>query len=435
MPKAHILDRSKSDLFSSRYQKKAPFQTHGLTPHCPKRMTMIFPEKLEYTSEGRRETLYFKRREIDIKVYTAITNFQFRKTSVFSIVVQPSDSFSELDLIKLSSLFGSKQEDSTLLGSIRFSFEGKLLGLSALVEYLFSPIVAIKTDWRNVTSSLQISSKTIDGIEWPGYLKLIHESFGNDGQAVSNFKTTYEKNEASEYFSNMMCGMILGIFDFERMGFEEVLDTIKPIKSTETSALIMNRSNLLFFSSEDSVFNAVRDTIGISPYLIIPNIVLAFDESLLSNGYQILVHAIQGPRLKTASAVRILRDIEKELTFELPHVFQYETEKSILQFGYEERNLNEIRREIESLKIDLDKRIDRGYNMRRNYFELIITFLLIVVSFLQLEPFIRSICKFLLQDHKLTKVDRVEGMFYLICFLALGLGLFFFGRKVYKNSR
>lgn len=425
------------DLFSGRYQHQTPYQSICLNPYEPFKLNIHFPAKVEYSSEGRMETLCTmpERQQVEARVYISITNFYEADKSVLNLVFQPAEgsTFTEWDLVKLSSVFGSNQEQSNLRSEVRFALNGgEYVDMEGLVNSLFKGSVEVAPRLDEVTTSLEIAQVQGESLDWKGYLQSLHEMGSSQRDSYKPFLQQYESGELTGYLSNALCGMTLGIFDFERMGGEETLDTLKPVQSYPTSCMIMNRSNILMLTQDDSVFESSYGTIGISPYLIIPNVVLNYNRLLLKSCFSRLSSLLQKPQ-HLAESERILSEVETDMTHQLRQVFQYPTEKKLLEAGKEEHDLFDLQVQIEELQKDLSHRIDRGYHKHRNYFDLLITFLLMVISLLQIEPLIRLVAGFVSQKTDMTAVDTGILVFYVLSYGILGVLIYRYGRRAYKS--
>jgi hypothetical protein len=422
------------DLFSGRFQKKPPYQSISLNPYEPLSIKILFPEKVEFASEGREETLFSRadRQSVEAKLYLAITNFKESASSVLSLTIQPQDYFTEWEMVKLSAVFGSNQENYDMLANIRFEYAGETFAVKDLIEKLYRNEVKIDLDMDMTTTSLEVTGKSLVNDYWEDLLSFLHQIGLNNEAKMAEFVKIYESEPALSYLSNALCGMTLGIYDFQRMGSDEIFDTLKPIQSYPGSSLIMNRDNIMSLSAEDSVFDSGFNTIGINPYLIIPNIILAYNKTILVRNHEALNELIQ-----TNSALsqieKVMKQVERSMTHCLRNVFQYPTEKTIMAEGYKEHGLNDLEEEIAVLQEDLNHRIERGFNKVRSYFDLMITFLLTAISLLQIEPMIRLVTQIAMNAHEVSLEDKLIGVFYLFSAVVIGVLIFHFGKKAYRS--
>lgn len=441
------------DLFAGIYQqkKKRPYQSYCLSAYLPDEIEIQFPEKINYTSEGRFETIYtdVNRRSLNVKVYTVVTLIDPKEDSsnldsIFSFIVQPVDRFSEFDLIKLSALFGSNQESTHLRREVKFgnkehdffqfSEQLALLKINQINSVDQLSNLSFKRD--TVSYSIQIVANESFGIPSHSFIKTIDNATRGDIEANNEIKAYYDENgdKDAQYFANFMCGLTLGIFDFNRMGYDEFSDTIAPVISSPSGFILLNRSVLLSFSNDDPVFFSSKNTIGISPYVIVPNVVLTYNESLLSESHDLLTDVIQYQKSNKVTESQ-LESVEKNLTYEIPNIFNYPTEKTILSKGNELRKLDDYRNEITSLKTDVNSRIERIYAEKRRKAELIITLILLIISLIQIDPFIMKVSNGLASYFPIASKGNqfLEIGIYLSILLLIVIWFVYFSRRALKR--
>ena len=68
--------------------------------------------------------------------------------------------------------------------------------------------------------------------------------------------------------------MYWDFFDFERMDFDKITNTLIPIKVSENYLFLINRGILICACQDEEMYASTLQSIGISPYLLIPNVVL-----------------------------------------------------------------------------------------------------------------------------------------------------------------
>src|SRR5690606_35855429 len=96
-----------------------------------------------------------------------------------------------------------------------------------------------------------------------------------------------------KHIASAFCGIAQGIFDYARMGFSEFSDTLSVTNSSTTSFSLVNRGNLMGVAYGDPLLAVSYHTIGISPYLVLPNIVLTNSEMLLSRGLAVYEKTVE----------------------------------------------------------------------------------------------------------------------------------------------
>lgn len=323
-----------TDLFSYTHQSKPPYFTRCFMPSDPKSylqdVTLRFPNVYEFVSEGRREIIYHLNEdgsatfngyhEIGVNVFLNFSWFHRSKIRVWHIVLasKEDEGFSELDIIKLMKFFSGAQESQSEASKVKqanrllfkvgaeewqlYDFFEKLSGVryslrdetasASHVEFdekdgrkvpglknLRTGVVQIDTDYCAYVGKEKI---LVEHEEFQKTLRSLYarlcESEAGDKVMGSDIEHEYKKDPAAEYVFKAYCGITLGIFDYERMGFEEVGDTLLPRSATTTSFLTVNRGVLTSFGHGDSVLDSAWGSIGINPYLLIPGAVLAQNE-------------------------------------------------------------------------------------------------------------------------------------------------------------
>jgi hypothetical protein len=386
-----------TDLLSYHFQRDRPITSRfkpEITLDC---LEIHFPKQYTYHSEGRSHNLTNERDTIKAIARISETSFHASENSVWSLTLMnyPGDYFSELEIIKLSSFFGSSQERTGLKDSIKFSLPGgnamslsdficSIIDLRGQAITMGSGIIQLdtskiesKTDWLQLT--------------WGTFYDEITDSFSNPHSPNIALNTRYNEEQSYTDFLNLMCGFALGIFDFKRMGFDEVVDTLQLLKGDNSYLLFVNRGIMLNLCHDDEMFQSVREHIGISPYLLIPNAVLNnntfYLEATLSN-LNALDFAAQPTATLLAERKRAERALSKGV---VNNIFHYKTEKNLFEFCSAERNHSLM---IQAIKANLDELqhlLDERKTTREDRSDLFMTLLLTVLSCLQFQGIFQSI--------------------------------------------
>ena len=398
-----------TDLFSYQYQKKGakPFRNYCLNANNPTLVDVIFPEKILFQSEGRIETLLRNtdenERTVSIKIYVSLSSFD--KHSVLSIIIQPVSTFTEYDIIKISTLFGSKQENCN--PELLFRKQGeKPVKISDFInnevrlqilknkehiiyddvnfEMLFSETNKITTGTINLYFDSKFNTEKDKSIK--EFFNLIH------GVQHKTEKNTMYLSEVYKKFarlSNVLCGIALGIFDFKRMEYDEFSDTLSPILSDKESFIVMNRGILLqAYTGEEtkSTFN----TIGSDPYLIIPSVLLASREFILNKAIDILQKTLSGkPGINTLR--RIIEEVKLVAQNTNSGLFQYKNEKTIYQKGIEERRLDDLTQILEDNILTAKRKLEFLKYRQTTIGSNLIALFLIILSIVQLDSILNSL--------------------------------------------
>jgi tetratricopeptide (TPR) repeat protein/GNAT superfamily N-acetyltransferase len=391
-----------TDLLSAHFQKRRPFESQfqeqiGVLP-----ITIHFPEKYNYLSEGRRHQRVSVRQEVSAKLHISRTRALNGNTSTWSVVISTANDgyFTELECIKLLNFFGSKQEDVQMIAAIGWSsatiskclftdFIAQLLSFSSQEPIEISSGI-LQTD----TAYIDFEDASIE-FEWSEfYLKLKHYNEHLE-LAGEEYERTYYNDVTFQAINNIFCGFALGIFDFERMDFDEVTDTLIPRKANENYLLLLNRGILLCACHDDDMFTATLDSIGISPYLLIPNMVLVNNEFTLNRIDQAIEQVNEGHEQKNKIALSELRKVRSEIDHwlndnYLPNIFQYPTEKDLYEFGTDHRGILIYKANLENNIQTLDDLKDELIANRQENSDLMMTILLTLLSGIQFQSMFES---------------------------------------------
>ncbi|MCC6410918.1 MAG: hypothetical protein IT270_04625 [Saprospiraceae bacterium] len=254
-------------------------------------------------------------------------------------------------------------------------------------------IVQIDTDYCQLinrqdeddASNFQDTLKTL-------YARL---SLADDGQKTTDeeLQTEYRRHPDAEYVFEAYCGITLGIFDFSRMGYEEVSDTLIPRSSTQSSFLTINRGVLSSFGYDDQVLASSWDTIGINPYLLIPSAVLAANDYISRDADARISHLLNnvenGNGGKKAYNLSMLektrRDVINLLNIDfLPNIFQYPTEQDLYEYGLTHRGVYERNRRTQAKLEQIDNLIEECNQMLNQRYQFLISVAATALAVIQL---------------------------------------------------
>jgi hypothetical protein len=418
------------DLFAYKFQRNSPFDTEFIESL---ELSIDFPITYEYSSEG---TLFHKnceRKQINARLHISRSRFQSRKRDVFHFVIScdERDGFYENELIRLIHFFGSSQENSKVSTAILFSTPNlKNVSFTELV----SEITQIKSSLVDLscgivqidTASIEFQSKhSNETLNWDKlYKNLKFESHPNSSDEF-NFERMYYSNEQHRYMLNLFCGLSLGIFDFKRMGYDEVLDTLIPIKSGEDFFISMNRGVLLKINRDDSMFDAAFQNIGMSPYILLPHMTLVYNEYVLKTAKKtidtMLLQIEQEENLSSSHLFSKRKDVDFLINFHyLPDVFQYPSEKKLLLYGIQQRGIEDTRSNVENQLAYIKSIIDQKDIERETNHELFMTILLTLISCFQVESIFESV----------ANGDKVMSWVYTVAFSLTVTGTIYYFNKI-----
>jgi hypothetical protein len=425
-----------TDLLSNHFQKRRPFQSKFDDQIAVMDVCIHLPKQYAFLSEGKRHLRHTEREVVHAKLHLNRTQSINGHTSTWSVVISncSDDYFTELECIKLLNFFGSKQEDVQMIKEIEWSsssvekclfrdFISQLVLIDPSKEIqILSGVMQTDTAYIEFVDS-QIS---FDWSEFYLDLKRYHE-----GQELGEqqYERTYYNDQIFQNVNNIFCGFALGIFDFERMDFDEVTDTLIPRKVNENYLLLLNRGILLCACHDDDMFASALDSIGISPYLLIPNMVLVNNEFTLNRIDDAItnLHASKNNRGQIAlNELRAVRaDIDHWLNDNyLPNIFQYPSEKELYEFGTEHRGLLIYKSNLENNIQTLDDLKDELIANRQENSDLMMTLLLTLLSGVQFQEMFQSF----------VNGDFILSWVWTICFsLTLTGAIYYFTKLKMKR--
>ena len=175
-------------------------------------------------------------------------------------------------------------------------------------------------------------------------------------------------------WNKTLCGLVLGIFDFERMNGPEIYDTIRPVLDRKYAFALLCRGHLVHVKMDLEPERV--ETILMSPYLLIPGAALAFNEDVIVRNWTLLEQmsrleddfrksVSKGERKKkhrvkiknelffndfynqSNELAQCISEVSESLTGDyLEDIFQYPSEKALLNAGSEQRGLSARREDM-----------------------------------------------------------------------------------------
>jgi len=373
-PKCDHFFSFETDLLNYQNQKNPPFAT--CFDQYFDNIELIFPASYLYTSEGASHVKLAVKRNLKISVSVSYTTIHKTGERMFHVTFSPSkdETFSELDIIKLSEPFGSKQEGCLFDDKIKL----RVVGKETTVDGFLRSLKSCDPNARYVNQQAGIVQMDIENS-----LKNLDDS----DSFFDTFKAPDEKAISGKMvgFSNALCGIILGIYDFDRMGEEEILDTIRPILVCRDSFSVVYRGLLLRICRKDDIMKKLSGTVIVLPYLLIPNMVLTYNEYVLSKAMGILesLDSLKGNSITDIENKHI--QINDILGYKyLQNVFQYPSEKKIIKDGNIQHGIDDIYSTIQKRSNLLKETITKKRKNRTNRTGAILNALLVCIPMVQL---------------------------------------------------
>lgn len=421
-----VFNSYEKDLFSQRFADDPPYYSKHVDI---KYATIQFGNIMSFNSEGRHETFIFvdehgnpitnKHLKKRVKIFLNYTLFKKKDPGISScdniliweLVLSPVDYFNEYEFIQLEKYFTGKQESfhfdikyvlhDRVYDDI-FDFAEKLIGRNIVLrKEILAGTIQLDTSYlwyQSGNESTPTHHTDRENIMWSQIYQYYNSDFSNkkDINNADKLERIYSENEDFRYILNTFCGIALGIFDFDRMSIEEVNDTLIPLRSTDSYFVILNNGSIACFCNKNDIYaNALKYGIGINPYFIILNAVLAYngyltvavyDQAIQSeNHHPVPLNPVLQPQKKyqnlisgfwnrkgSAKTNRLSELIYRKdhissfLKNIVPNVYQYETEREIYSYGMGKRGINEKREALEMHKKELEEEISHLVNERAN---------------------------------------------------------------------
>ena len=341
-------DSFECDLMNFANQSVRPIRTafFGLF----KNVKILMPSMYCYTSEGKTHFHVSKNKELIADISLSASFPKTGRAGIAHLSISPgkNKTFNDLDFIKIISTYGSKQENYIASSEIRFIPEGTE---EPLTDYEFLCKFIGGNRYQ----------KTCEGVSQFDVNKIkINGKTSRDQFSSETFFSSFHKDESGEPESKvqatlankMLCGLILGIFDYKRMDTAEIIDTIRPIVVKQDSFCVLCRGHLIKFERQSKDEKNLFNKIKISPYLLIPSAILALNGFILNKCEGLAERFFRHPLIPFFT-----KSNQAELTLNkeyLENVFQYPSEQEIVRIGEIQRCMH-LRHKTLTHKIDISK--------------------------------------------------------------------------------
>jgi hypothetical protein len=383
------------DLLAYAFQTDPPFGSQ-CERHEPIPVVVRFPPTVQYHSEGRTMWLECAEPSRRASLRLSSTTFRDSRIQVWHFVFQPADGdrFTEFDLVKMIHLYDGRTEATALRDQVRFDLdlpknrEGK-----PTQDLTLSQLLALLAGSPAATAARAGTVQILAGGDLDSILGTVRKAREPDGAEEARRLKGWIRTRSREAAAlQACCGIVTGIFDFDQLDDEEILDTLEP--TFECSHLIrLHRCTLVSLSADDRAMTECRESIGISPYLLIPHAVLLNNEALVDRA-EAAVASVLGTtrrrlplgRLESARAVAeesLRRDM-------LPNVFNYVTERRLFAKGWESRGAEDRRHRAARRLDELRSVIESRWVRRRENGQTAVTALLALISVLQLQGIVEE---------------------------------------------
>jgi hypothetical protein len=402
-PHCEVMGSMELDLLAYRFQEPAPLGSriegnNGSKPTANRRKLMIkFPKSFDYHSEGRTLKLVTESREREVDILVSSTRFLNAGLRIWHLTLTPRDrkAFNEFDIIKLIHLYDGRTERTELKNRILFGLgdsDGTVpaAGLPQLLGLGLQKGSAPELRCGTIELLVGRADAGADAKGGNPHLTVLktlqrarEDEGGNDGLQLKEWMDgdCLERSIIMAY-----CGIVTGIFDFDKIDDEEALDTLEPTYASTSAFLRIHRRTLISIAESDRAMEECRNSVGISPYLIIPHATLLGNESLVDSAELLLDKMLDSKSASLADLEAAYLEADSKLnTLYLPNIFNYVTERSLFAQGSEARGSNDKRKAVLAKLDQLKDNIGITREQEHNSGQFVVQLLLGLISLLQIK--------------------------------------------------
>lgn len=402
-PHGSVMESMELDLLAYRFQDPPPFGSRTervpaapelqRRPHNRWPIVIEYPQSFVYHSEGRAPELGCAQPQRKAELLVSSTRFLKCGTRIWHLVItpRPGEHFSEYDLIKLIHLYDGRTERTGLKDSIRFRLGDtgtERCSAAELPRLLGLPLnKGTKPELKCGTLQLLLGGDDDGDNPYVGVFETLRRAREPDGEAAARQLKTWMDSDCRERRIILAyCGIVTGIFDFDKIDDEEALDTLEPTFASGSAFLRIHRRTLISIADDDRGLRELWNSVGITPYLILPHAALLYNETLVDSAERVLDAALADGEAKLGALEDAYIDADTHLnTLYLPNVFNYVTERTLFEAGCECRGSNAKRQAVLAKLDQLKGHIDIVRERERNRGQVIIQVLLAVISLLQIK--------------------------------------------------
>ncbi|HET6568726.1 MAG TPA: hypothetical protein VFG50_12230 [Rhodothermales bacterium] len=383
------------------------------------------------------------RKPLRCRARLARTFFKRSRIIVWNLVLTAEEgAFNEYDLIKLMHLYEGKSEDAELYDKVHFSVASCVPDrgeLSASADELLAtvwdclagekfradgrpsraynfaspfgqlPAVSASTapleiDRRHLPKGAtiqlamgnnigldgdSISLERVLGVVYAAHRENALAAAGRPpGDGQDSCSLTLETWLAASQSSGVgsvlkaLAGITNGIFDFKEIGDDEIIDTLDPTFSSGDNFIKVHRRTLVNFLDQDRVLDRVSDTLGVSPYVMLPHCVVFHNEELIDQVGDCIEAYANEDRIRRLESLKNVC-VRAMHSMYVPNIFNYETERTIYDRAFEIRGSSQKRKISLDHIAELERRIDQAYARHRRRDDAVLQILLLVLAVTQ----------------------------------------------------
>lgn len=259
--------------------------------------------------------------------------------------------------------------------TIRFGWQGGRGSAWTLAAAVFNePALAERSVPIRVGTIQLVTSEWMGSVSWGTIWetvlanKLDEENGGASGEFSAETRL-----ETAEVIA--LGGIVQGLLDFAAISGQELGDAFAPLDVDESGLCGVHKGTVLSIAESDRGYKAAVPTIGISPYLLLPQAVLLHNEEQLDEAERAATRPSGEGRLRMHQA----------LANYLPNVFHYAAEQRLLDEGDRSRGLRVRRMQLEAQLAEVDAEWESRVTHRREIADAVRNALLLVLAGLALK--------------------------------------------------
>jgi hypothetical protein len=386
------------DMFAYAYRNpnSVPFSTAVVeVPPQFRTMELFFAPEVRYSAEGRAVTLVQKeaatRQSIEIRACQ--TTFK-SGISVKHLVLSPArdappgEGLDEYELIKLVKLW----EDGE---AVQGTFEGEGPESCVRVQgangdrHTFNEVArdvfgfTIDKDHPRLpelkAGTLELFGGRLDPEAWTAATNVAHYTETHTEAQWESIRRDVEG----------LAGIVQGIIDFEAIGADELTDVFAGVEVVDHKLEGLHKGTLIALEHEDRPQEKGRPPYPVSPYLLLPQAVLLYNEAQLDRAREAWEQSLQSETAHVFehSAETIQAALDADF---LPNVFHYKSEQDLYKNGHASRGIDERARQFRGRLADVNAKYDFMIGRRRNRADDARNFILLLLSYTSLRALLPS---------------------------------------------
>lgn len=436
--KCRVLHSMETDLLSRAYRVPRLFRTVCLTQPMPPaaadgdagiEVTMRFPRRLTFQSENRVEERQWPLRSRVARAYLAASFFFDARVVVWHLTLKvdpdaPADDarrwLDELDLIALLKLADDGADQEFVRVPAEGATDGR--GIAGCIGFGLAN--------QDTTLDLNGLLQAVAARAKPGCVDLPTPRPPSCARAATVQLLGWKMDDEPPFVGigdsqrrEALCGVVTSILDFDEIDDSEVRDTLTPAVGIEHAMLCVHRANLVYVAEDDRAARTVAGTVGLSPYLIIPQATMLCDEWLMQRVEALALSVRANDPIGSMSAV--LKKVESLMRRRwVPNPFFYPTEQTLYERALQEGGTTARRAKAEELLLELKTRLHLKGEAQRAKFEAIIAGLLGAISVLSLDALIMYFTPWMLALLGGAAADRTFFSHTLTIGAAVVIGFF-----------